>query len=47
MPLQAVVTGRYEHTFHRVDGAWAFDTRTMLVDQVGDLSHHLKAALRA
>ena len=42
LPLQPVVTGRYRDTFHRVDGAWWFESRTMYVDQVGDLSHHLK-----
>lgn len=42
LPLQPIITGRYRDSFHRVDGAWCFDTRTMYVDQVGDLSHHLK-----
>lgn len=42
LPLQVIVTGRYRDTFHRVDGAWWFDTRIMFVDQVGDTSHHLK-----
>lgn len=42
LPLQVIVTGRYRDTFHRVDGSWWFDTRTMFVDQVGDTSHHLK-----
>ena len=42
LPLQVIVTGHYHDTFHRVDGAWWFDTRTMFVDQVGDISHHLK-----
>ena len=42
LPLQVIVTGHYHDTFHRVDGAWWFDTRTMYVDQVGDMSHHLK-----
>ena len=41
LPLQVIVTGRYRDTFHRLDGAWCFDTRTMYVDQTGDLSHHL------
>ena len=40
-PLQPIITGRYRDTFHRVDGAWCFETRTMYVDQVGDLGHHL------
>lgn len=42
LPLQVIVTGHYHDTFHRVDGSWWFDTRTMFVDQVGDLGHHLK-----
>ncbi len=45
LPLQVIVTGRYRDTFHRpegTDGAWWFESRTMYVDQVGDLSHHLK-----
>lgn len=42
LPLQIIVTGRYRDTFHRIDGAWWFDTRIMFVDQVGDTGHHLK-----
>lgn len=42
LPLQVIVTGHYHDTFHRIDGAWWFDTRVMFVDQVGDTSHHLK-----
>ena len=42
LPLQLIITGRYHDTFHRIDGAWWFDSRTMFVDQTGDLSHHLK-----
>jgi 3-phenylpropionate/cinnamic acid dioxygenase small subunit len=41
LPLQPIITGRYGDTFHRLDGRWWFDTRTMYVDQTGDLSHHL------
>jgi 3-phenylpropionate/cinnamic acid dioxygenase small subunit len=41
LPLQLIVTGHYEDTFHRVDGEWWFDTRVMFIDQTGDLSHHL------
>jgi len=40
-PLQPIITGRYHDTFHRIDGEWWFDQRTMLVDQLGDLSRHL------
>ncbi len=42
LPLQVIVTGHYKDTFHVVDGAWWFESRTMFVDQVGDTSHHLK-----
>ena len=42
LPLQVIVTGRYHDTFHRVDGHWWFDSRTMFVDQVGELGQHLK-----
>ncbi len=45
LPLQPIITGRYEDTFHRVDGEWWFDTRIMFVRQVGDLSHHLLFSL--
>jgi 3-phenylpropionate/cinnamic acid dioxygenase small subunit len=41
LPLQVIVTGRYHDTFHRLDGRWWFDSRTMLVDQAGELGHHL------
>ena len=42
LPLQVIVTGHYKDTFHRIDGVWCFESRTMFVDQVGDTSHHLK-----
>ncbi|MGV0743323.1 nuclear transport factor 2 family protein [Mycolicibacterium sp. XJ870] len=42
LPLQVIVTGHYHDTFHRIDDVWWFDSRTMFVDQVGDMSHHLK-----
>ncbi|MCY3576180.1 MAG: nuclear transport factor 2 family protein [bacterium] len=45
-PLQPIITGRYHDTFHRIDGAWWFDTRIMLVDQLGDLSRHLLFELK-
>jgi hypothetical protein len=41
MPLQVIITGHYRDTFHRVDGQWWFESRTMYVDQAGDLSQHL------
>jgi 3-phenylpropionate/cinnamic acid dioxygenase small subunit len=42
LPLQVIITGHYKDAFHRLDGVWWFDSRTMFIDQVGDLSHHLK-----
>lgn len=39
--LQPIIAGRYRDTFRRIDGRWWFDTRIMIVDLVGDLSHHL------
>ncbi len=47
LPLQPIITGHYHDTFQVVDGRWAFDTRIMFVDQLGDLSHHLKYSLRS
>ncbi len=47
LPLQPIITGHYHDTFHLIDGVWWFDTRVMFVDQLGDLSHHLKYKLRA
>ncbi len=41
-PLQVVVTGRYADRFERVHGRWRFCYRDYsMIDQVGDLSHHL------
>ncbi len=44
--LQPIIAGRYHDTFRRIDGTWWFDTRTMFVDLVGDLRHHLLYELR-
>ena len=41
LALQPIIAGRYRDTFHRLEGEWWFETRTMHVDLVGDLSHHL------
>ena len=41
LALQPIIAGRYRDTFHRIDGQWWFESRTMYVDLVGDLSHHL------
>lgn len=45
LPLQPIIVGRYADTFQRLDGVWWFDTRTLYVDLLGDLSHHLKWTL--
>ena len=41
LPLQPIVVGRYDDEFAQVDGSWRFRRRTMHVDLVGDVSHHL------
>jgi hypothetical protein len=41
VPLQAIVAGRYHDRFHRVDGAWWFEDRLVLVDQIGNMKDHL------
>lgn len=41
VPLQPIVTGRYEDRFERVDGAWRFARRAMDLRLVGDVSRHL------
>jgi len=47
LPLQPIVTGHYRDTFQRLDGVWWFATRTMYLDQLGDLSQHLLFEPRA
>jgi len=42
LPLQPIIAGRYHDTFQVIDGQWWFATRTLFVDLMGDLSHHLK-----
>ena len=39
--LQPVIAGRYHDGFERADTGWRFLSRRMIVDLVGDLSHHL------
>jgi 3-phenylpropionate/cinnamic acid dioxygenase small subunit len=42
LPLQTIVTGRYQDRFERVDGRWRFAYRDLtLIDMVGDVSRHL------
>jgi hypothetical protein len=42
-PLQAIACGRYEDAFERTAGRWRFADRLIVLDLVGDLSHHLRA----
>jgi hypothetical protein len=46
LPLQPIVSGRYHDSFHRVDGAWWFDVRMILVDLIGNMTEHLSFDLR-
>jgi hypothetical protein len=41
LALQPVIAGRYRDRFERADGQWRFAARHMMVDLVGDLSHHM------
>jgi 3-phenylpropionate/cinnamic acid dioxygenase small subunit len=43
LPLQPIIGGRYVDMFARHDGAWRWSERRYAVDQVGDLSHHLRS----
>lgn len=45
LALQPIIAGRYDDRFARVAGDWAFSSRVMIVDLVGDLSEHLVAGL--
>lgn len=45
LPLQAIIAGRYHDRFEKVDHAWRFTERLILVDLLGDLRFHLKRAL--
>jgi 3-phenylpropionate/cinnamic acid dioxygenase small subunit len=42
LPLQPIVSGRYEDRFERRDGQWRFVERRVRTDLVGDVSHHLR-----
>lgn len=41
LPLQAIICGHYHDTFRRIEEEWCFESRTMFVDLMGDLSQHL------
>ncbi len=46
LPLQVIAAGRYHDRFERVDGAWRFAERVILLDLEGDLSQHAAARAR-
>jgi hypothetical protein len=40
LPLQPIVAGRYRDRFECVDGVWRFTSRHIIIDLMGDISHH-------
>ena len=42
LPLQPIVSGRYQDRFERRDGQWRFVDRRVQTDLVGDVSRHLR-----
>jgi 3-phenylpropionate/cinnamic acid dioxygenase small subunit len=42
-PLQPIVMGRYHDRFERAPSGWRFSERRLFMDQVGDLSRHLRS----
>jgi 3-phenylpropionate/cinnamic acid dioxygenase small subunit len=40
LALQPIVAGRYRDTFERVEGTWRFSSMHIILDLMGDLSHH-------
>ena len=42
LPLQPIVTGRYQDTFGLDGHRWHFTQRRYAIDHVGDLSQHLR-----
>lgn len=41
LPLQPIISGRYNDRFRRVGSKWEFASREMIVDLIGDCSAHL------
>jgi 3-phenylpropionate/cinnamic acid dioxygenase small subunit len=41
LALQPIAGGRYEDTFHKIDGVWWFKQKKIHVNLVGDVSNHL------
>lgn len=42
LALQPIITGRYHDRFECVDGTWRFADRSIRIEQIGDLSQHLR-----
>lgn len=40
LPLQPIVAGRYRDRFECVEGVWRFVSMHIIIDLMGDLSHH-------
>ena len=40
-PLQAIISGRYQDSFQKIENQWRFSNRIMHVDLMGDCSAHL------
>jgi hypothetical protein len=41
LPLQPIISGRYQDQFRKVEGEWQFASREMIVDLIGNCSAHL------
>ena len=41
LTLQPVIAGRYRHTYEMVEGRWRVATMHVIIDLVGDLTHHM------
>jgi len=44
LALQPIAAGRYRDRFVRRNGTWHFSERAFALDQVGDLSQHLRSS---
>jgi 3-phenylpropionate/cinnamic acid dioxygenase small subunit len=42
MPLQTIITGRYHDRFERIDDTWHLADRAVFIEQVGDMSQHVR-----
>jgi 3-phenylpropionate/cinnamic acid dioxygenase small subunit len=42
LPLQPIITGRYADTFTNDESGWYFTQRLITMEQIGDVSQHLR-----